>query len=135
MRTTAQAPWSNVPSSTGQRCVVHCTGIGEPQRQWATFRLTVTNRSDKAVSRWALSFTLPASAHAYGDGAEFDIIPESSTTNSRPDLFEIEHLGSAYICAATWNLAPGTHADILVTVHGPTCHAQSYEPQDLSILC
>jgi len=100
---TVEVPRSEVP----QRCRIDCVRVGEPERRRAVFRLTVTNCSDVVVRRWAMSFALPAGTHAYGEGTEFDIAPESSAASGRPGLFEVECLGDAYVCAATWDLAPG----------------------------
>ncbi|MFJ1561550.1 hypothetical protein [Streptomyces mirabilis] len=134
MSETTEVPRSIVRSQTRQRCQIDCTRVGEPERRRTVFRVTVTNCSDTAVQRWALSFTLPAGTHAYGDGTEFDITPDRSTADSRPELFEVECLGNAYTCAATWDLAPGAQAAILVTVHAPKGDTRSSAPQGLSIL-
>jgi len=94
---TVEVPRASIP----QRCQVDCVSMGEPERQRAEFRLTVTNCSDAVVRRWAMSFALPAGTHAYGDGTEFDIAPESYAASGRPALFEVECLGDVYVCAAT----------------------------------
>ncbi|WP_435224457.1 hypothetical protein [Streptomyces sp. Tue6028] len=130
MSETVEAPRAEVQ----QRCQVDCVRIGEPERRRAEFLLTVTNCSDVMVGRWAMTFALPVGTHAYGDGTEFDISPEISTASSRPALFEVECLGDVYVCAATWELAPGAQAAVRVTVHGPNCMPRSFGPKGLSIL-
>jgi hypothetical protein len=117
-----------------QRCQIDCVRVGEPERRRAVFRLTVTNRSEVAVGRWAMSFNLPPGTHAYGKGTEFDIAPEISAASGPPAVFEVECLGDVYLCAATWDLAPGARAAVRVTVHGPDCLTRSSRPQGLSVL-
>ena len=97
------------------------------------FRLTVANDSDVLVQRWAVSFNLPAGAHAYGEGTEFDIHPETSRTRGLPSLFEVDCLGDAYWCSATWLLPPGGQAAIMVTVHGENPLEPSGGPQGFRV--
>ncbi|MGW6259932.1 hypothetical protein [Streptomyces sp. NPDC055085] len=135
MRDTVEITQTTAQSPGRQRCQITCTRVGEPERQRVTYRVTVTNRSDTTVERWALSFVLPTGTHAFGDGTEFDITPDGSTgTHNTPDLFEIEHLGNAYTCAATWPLSPSQDAAVLITLHGPNCHARTAEPQALNVI-
>jgi hypothetical protein len=125
-------------SRSAQRWEIGCARVGEPQPRRAVFRLTVTNTSDALVRRWAMSFVLPAGTHARGEGVEFDIAPEASAAAGRPGLFEVECLGDVYVCAATWDLAPGAQAAVRVTVHGPNglalSSSSSSGPQGLSVL-
>ncbi|MEW2118989.1 hypothetical protein AB0945_28115 [Streptomyces sp. NPDC005474] len=130
MSETVDVPRSEIT----QRCRIDCVRVGEPELRRAEFRLTVTNDSDAVVPRWAMSFALPAGAHAYGDGTEFDIAPEISAVSGRPALFEVECLGDVYMCAATWDLAPGAQAAVRVTVHSPNGLPMSSGPQGLSVL-
>ncbi|MEU1520152.1 hypothetical protein ABZ490_49970 [Streptomyces sp. NPDC005811] len=108
--------------------------MGEPEWRRAGFRLRGTNCSELVVGRWAVSFALPAGAHAYGDGTGFGIAPEVSAAGGRRALFEVECLRDVYVCGATWDLMPGARAAVRVTVHGPDCRGGSAGPHRLSIL-
>ncbi|MFF3663555.1 hypothetical protein [Streptomyces olivochromogenes] len=105
-------------SKTPQLWQVECTLVEELARGHGVFRLTVTNDSGVLVRRWAVWFSLPVGTHAHGEGAEFDIHPGTSKARGLPDLFEVDCLGEAYLCSATWSLPPGEPATIMVTVHG-----------------
>ncbi|MHB9863420.1 hypothetical protein [Streptomyces sp. YIM S03343] len=96
--------------------------------------MTVTNTSNAPVRRWAVSFALPAGCHAYGQGTGFDITPEPRAAGELPALFEVDCLGDVYTCAATWHLAPGAQASLLITVHGPDPAVRPCGPQQLNVL-
>lgn len=120
-------------SRTQQLWQVDCKLIEEPALGHALFRLTVTNDSDVLVQRWAVSFSLPVGTHAYGEGTEFDIRPETSTPRGLPSLFEVDCLGDAYWCSATWILPPGRQAAITDTVHGGNPLEPSGGPQGFRV--
>lgn len=82
-------------SRTPRLWQVECTLVEEPVPGHGVFRVTVTNESDVLVQRWAVSFSLPAGTHAYGDGTEFDIEPETSGAQDLPSPFEVDCLGDS----------------------------------------
>ena len=120
-------------SRTRQLWRVDCKLTEELAPGHGVYRLTVTNSSDLLVRRWTLSFELPAGTHAHGEGTEFDIHPEASRTRGLPDLFEVDCLGDAYWCTATWLLPPGGQAAIMVTVHGGNPLEASGRPQGFRV--
>ncbi|MGW0949124.1 hypothetical protein ACWD4O_42165 [Streptomyces sp. NPDC002623] len=122
-----------VQSKAPQLWQVECTLVEEPAPGHGVFRLTVTNNSHMPVQRWTVSFSLPAGAHAHGEGAEFDIHPEASKGHGLPELFEVDCLGVAYLCSATWTLLPGEQAAIMVTVHGGNVLGPSSGPQGFGV--
>lgn len=65
--------------------------------------------------------------------AEFDIHPETSKARGLPDLFEVDCLGEAYLCSATWSLPPGERATVMVTVHGGNPLDPSSGPQGFRV--
>lgn len=120
-------------SKTPQLWRVKCMFVEELAPGHGVFRLTVTNDSDVLVHRWAVSFSLPAGTHAHGEGVEFDIDPETSKAHGLPDLFEVDCLGEAYLCSATWSLPPGEQATVMVTVHGGNRLGTSGGPQGFKV--
>jgi hypothetical protein len=120
-------------SRTPQLWQVDCKLMEEPAPGHAVFRLRVTNDSYVPVQRWAVSFSLPVGRHAYGEGSEFDIRPEASRAHGVPCLFEVDCLGDAYWCSATWILPPGGQAAIMVTVHGGNPLKPSGVPQGFRV--
>ncbi|MET9125922.1 hypothetical protein [Streptomyces sp. NPDC004528] len=112
---------------------VGCALVAEPAPGQGVFRLTVTNESDRAVRRWAVSFSLPAGTHAHGEGTEFDIHPEASKAHGLPELFEVDCLGDVCLCSATWRLPPGEQAAITVTVHSGNTRERPDAPQGFGV--